>query len=576
MTTILGIKTPVIGRRRILAFLFIVGYAALVLGHYHDRFWQARGYGYFAHVAERILDGEVLHRDVQALHAGYVYFASALALRLFGDDLVSLKYPLVALGFLQSCLIFFLIAPRGTLPATAASVSLTSLSFVQYLNPTTHWYSLFLVIAIICALSWIPRQHRWRLELLGFLVITLALFRQLTGVIVAIGVLTYLLAEAPRAASGTDRKLARALIGFMFGGLAWYLITKSDAVGWLIFGIWPLAVLVLNFFTVAVANGAVLRLLIRFGLGGVIGVAPLMLYHVLNGSLASWFDDAVLAAVALTKFEFVRALSFGPFLILGMRQLIFFETISGVLNGLFWLILTLLPIVLGFLVLRRLRHGGKSGPVLHPLPFLAVFYAVVSVHTPSPGYLFFSTGLSLAAVLWLTAGGRSWRKHVPAVVACALSAIGLYYQAAQPYSRGLLGRFQGVRVEMVPSDGLDRVSLWITAASLAHYRHLVDLIQRETRPDETILAVPGSPEFYYLSRRKNPLRFSFLQFGILNDKELNATQKILERNPPKLVIYESKLPYNTIYILKLMDFIKQRYELLEKWSRYEIYRYPDE
>lgn len=41
----------------------------------------------------------------------------------------------------------------------AASVSMTALSFVQFLNPTSHWYCLFLLIAVICALGWLPREY---------------------------------------------------------------------------------------------------------------------------------------------------------------------------------------------------------------------------------------------------------------------------------------------------------------------------------------------------------------------------------------------------------------------------------
>ena len=79
-------------------------------------------------------------------------------------------------------LVFLLLLPRGVVAAAAASVSLTSLSLVQFLNPSPHWYSLFLFIVIVCALTWLPRDSRWRLEILGFFVITLFLVRQLTGV----------------------------------------------------------------------------------------------------------------------------------------------------------------------------------------------------------------------------------------------------------------------------------------------------------------------------------------------------------------------------------------------------------
>ena len=88
-----------------------------------------------AHVAERINRGEVLNRDVQDVHAGYINFANAMAIRLFGDDLLSLRYPLVVASFVQACLIYLLLIPRGVLIAVVGSMAMTSLSFIQFLNP---------------------------------------------------------------------------------------------------------------------------------------------------------------------------------------------------------------------------------------------------------------------------------------------------------------------------------------------------------------------------------------------------------------------------------------------------------
>ena len=150
----------------------------------------------------------MLNRDIQELHAGYINFANALAFRLFGDNLLSLRYPLFGMGVLGACLVFLLLMRHGALMAAVASLSFSSLSVVQFLNPTPHWYCLFLVLLIIAVLTWLPRDSPWRLEILGFLVVTVLLFRQLTGVLTAIGLLAYLLAEAPRQAEGKGALLS--------------------------------------------------------------------------------------------------------------------------------------------------------------------------------------------------------------------------------------------------------------------------------------------------------------------------------------------------------------------------------
>jgi hypothetical protein len=97
-----------------LAFAAVAGFAAVVLYYFHDRFWWGPSDGAYAHVAERILAGEVLNRDVQDIHAGYINFVNALAMGIFGTKLVVLRYPLMLLTFIQTCLVFFFLLPGAS------------------------------------------------------------------------------------------------------------------------------------------------------------------------------------------------------------------------------------------------------------------------------------------------------------------------------------------------------------------------------------------------------------------------------------------------------------------------------
>src|SRR4029453_14699153 len=55
-----------------------------LLWFFHRRFWYAPDEGNYAHVAQRLLAGEVLHRDVQDVHPGYINLLNGAAFRLFG------------------------------------------------------------------------------------------------------------------------------------------------------------------------------------------------------------------------------------------------------------------------------------------------------------------------------------------------------------------------------------------------------------------------------------------------------------------------------------------------------------
>ena len=82
----------------------VIIFNILILGHFHNRFWLPVDEGQYAHVAERILNGEVLNRDIQEL--GYINFLNAAALGIFGRNLVSMRYPLIA-DLLSLCSYFF-------------------------------------------------------------------------------------------------------------------------------------------------------------------------------------------------------------------------------------------------------------------------------------------------------------------------------------------------------------------------------------------------------------------------------------------------------------------------------------
>ena len=73
------------GRRWILPFVVAAGASTLILFHFHDRSWWPPDEGAYAHVAERILAGEVLNLTIQDIHAGYINFAKPLAFAKFGD-----------------------------------------------------------------------------------------------------------------------------------------------------------------------------------------------------------------------------------------------------------------------------------------------------------------------------------------------------------------------------------------------------------------------------------------------------------------------------------------------------------
>ncbi len=547
-------------------FLLAVLFSAVVLSMFHDRFWYGPDDGAYAYVASRILAGDVLHRDIQDIHPGYINFVNAFALKMFGDDVLSLRYPLVLLGVVQAGLLFLLLMSAGRLVALTGSAALTALSFVQFLNPTAHWYGLFLTIALISVLTWVPREVVWRTALLGFLLMTLVLFRQLTGVIVGIGVVGYLLLELPPAVRGGGR-VGRGLLVLMAGGLAAYALFKTTGVAAILYAGPAVGILVWQALKLRAGDGEVLRMLAGLAVGGIVGFLPLFFYHLAHGSLGDWYQDAVVAALGLTELAFIEQPSYAVYALFGAMQLLSPASFAGVVNGLFWVVLPLLPALLGIAVFLRVSGDG----MVHPLPYVAAFYTMVSLHFQIPIYLFYTVGLAVAALLYLTVEAAPRLRPAVACAAVGLVAVALFYQAAQPLSRGGVGIAAGERPAVVRAE-LDRAPVWMPAEDAAAYGDLVALIERETRADETILALPVSPELYFLSGRRAALPFFNSAIGVADYDALGDAIAALQAAPPALVFFRPDDKYNNFVSAGLMAFVKGRYDMWRRVGDTEVYR----
>jgi hypothetical protein len=551
--------------------LFTAITSLLILIYFHNRFWLPRDDGYYAHIAERVLNGEVLNRDVQALHTGYVYLANTLALWLFGHDLISLRYPLVFGGVLQAVLAYLILLPRGRAIAIICGLAITSLSVVQFFSPTAHWYCAPLFFVLVVAMG-CGYQRRWRLEIVGALIATMFLFRQLTGVFVSMGVLTYLLIHAavpPEQRSGTA--VARALLIILSAGLVFYLASKADLVGWAFFGAWPLALMLGAWRRVTIGNRATLVLLGRLAVGAIAAAVPLLAYHVLTGSVSDWISDSFIDAVALSGFEYQKAARYGRFLFEALVQLFNPHSVGTFLNSLYWPVLLLSPALVGAVTLSRLwrTRGGESLP--GPLPFLAVFYGLVAVHYQDPAYLYFVAAPTFAGLLWYAGGlGPGYRRAFVGL-ACLQAGIGLYYHAGQPISRSYAEVISGTRYGLVRSSDPALASLHLTAGDKKTYEAILGIIDRHSEPGDPILAVPADAELFFLRDRRNPLKYSFLPFGLRDERTVAQALDVLTRTPPRLVFHVPSLPYNTRETDRIMAFVRAHYTHLGSIREYEIY-----
>ena len=560
--------------------LCAVGANSLLLWFFHNRFWYAPDEGNYAHVAQRLLNGEVLNLQIQDIHPGYINFVNAAAFRVFGLDLLSLRYPLIFMAFTQAILIFILFYRSGRRRlAAVAAVSINALGLVNFLNPTSNWYSLFLVILIACGLVWIPRDSRIRVLVVGVLVGLLVLFRQLSGVLVCMGVVTCLLLEAPATEDQGQRGrpiAARLLIAIMAIGLGFYLAKNTDSIGFVLFGLCPLLIFGWLFTrTTTAKNSQVLRIVSELAIGGIIAALPLVLYHIVHGSLQAWMNDTLVSAIGLTKLPFMGLRLYGTLMVTGFTRLIHMRTFAELPNGLYWITLPLLAFVQGVVLLRFLTRDRMVSPMAYTVPVLATFYAIVSVHFQIPIYLYYTAGLSMVGLLWLISINKSRVQYVVVFAAILLSFVAVYYHAGQPLPGRFDEFFSGRRNITTLSNtesSIPRASLKIDADERQRYSAILKVIEAETTPNESIFALPTNAELYFLSGRRNPFRFYNTALGIRTPEQLEQVKQIIINSPPKIVIHHAADKYNTGYSQELVRLVSERYDFLGETSGFAVYR----
>jgi hypothetical protein len=545
--------------------------AIVIAATFYDRFWYAPDEGAYAHVAARILGGEVLNGSVQDVHAGYINFVNAAALALFGADFVSLRIPLAILTVLQALAIFFVLRSRGTIPAVAGSIAASSLSFVQFVNPTAHWYCLFLTTLIPPILIKLPAESSRRVLAIGLVVGLVAMFRQLTGAIVAIAAFAWLIFECPK--TGKRNWPLTFLLYGVAALLTLYLLKQADLAAIVLFGAWPVALVCIAAQRAYVAPREAVGIVGMFALGGTVACIPLLAYHLYHGTVASWLADTVLAALQIPQLPLIQRQSYATLASLAVPYLASWREPAAVINAAFWLVLIAMPAVNGALLLRRVSSATADGAAVLALPWLASFYTLVSLHYQISIYLRYVAALNAAAMVALAPPSKM-RSYGTAAVLVALSCTALYFHAGQSLARGLDGVITGARShELVPCD-MPRCHLQLDPRDAAAYRPVVEKIAARSREGDCILALPGDAQLYFITGRCNPTRFFNSAVALRTQADADALLSQLRSQPPAMLVHRPDDKYSTMFSAQLIASLAPLYQDTERSGEFVLYWNP--
>ncbi len=588
----------------------ILGSACVYVAWLMDRAWIPHDDGLLAQTAERILLGERSHTDFQDPYTGALAYWHALALRLFGVHLLSLRVMLFlsSLPFLAAtyAVLRRFLRPRWAAVATAGALVWGLPSYPASM-PT--WYNLFLAtLALLAFFRFLESgRHGW-LFWAGAAAGVSTLFK-LVGVFSLAGLLLALFfcsSWVGRPSGGVPGRSRWGSLLASGGALVYTLLlvrlvlsggaTVAQLFHYLLPGIGlGLGVMAANWLGPAggEAGGVLLwRRTLALATGFAIPIGMFALPYAVSGSLADlWHGVVVLpqrrlafasgqpfplrmllpslplfliAGVAVRGPErwrepALRVLSalLGSVLLLGSVDLAF---------GAAWYGLRALPtllVVIGLVAVAvRVRQVGDGGvpdrPVLMAASVFAMLgtFSMVQFPFTGPVYFFYVAPLlplAGAAVLALTSGPSPRRLMV------AVLSFGMLFGVTWVNRASILGLGEG-RFEARAEDrrlALERGRIRVSAEDKAVYEELVATVQAVTR-SSFIYVTPDAPEVYFLSGLRNPTPVFYDFF----DEEAGRTDRMLrtlEREGVNVVVLNTALRFSSPPPPRLVEALEARF-----------------
>lgn len=515
--------------------------------------------GPVAQSAERVLRGEIPHRDFDELYTGGLAFVNALGFRLFGTNLWTLRLVLFA-AFVAWLPVVFYVASRFVRPVAAACVGLLAVvwSLPNYPTAMASWYNLFLATAGIAALLRWLEDPRPRWLLLAGVVGGVSILVKIIGLYYVAGALLFLvygvqLSTRGASTDASDRRgyavfITVALMAFVGALLALvrshlqlsefvqFVLPSSLLCGLLIWQEWTGAGP-----TSRVRARELMRELVPFIAGTMMPLVAFLGVYARAGAVGELLRGVFIAPQRRLGFVAVHApapwtmlalVPFAAFVALVYRRRGLLSRREAVLVGLVLLLVlratggngalyrtvwfaarTLLPAlaIVGVVALARRRTVGAPALLNAQTMLLLAVTCVCSLgQYPYSTSLYFCYVAPLVVLLMAALYRHAPLPHRTAPIllvafftafailrtnATRLASMGAWYQPPPPLER----------------LAMDRGGVDVPATEARNYGTLVTKLRARAH-GEYIWASPDAPEVYFLSGLKNPTRTLFEVF----------------------------------------------------------------
>jgi hypothetical protein len=551
------------GRADLVALAVVWIASAVYVWPFIDRGWIPHDEGTLAQSADRVLQGEMPHRDFDEGYTGGQAYLHAAAFRLLGIRLTTTRTVLFA-AFLAFLPIPYAIARRVCSPPWAGLVAVACVawSVPNYFAAMPSWYNLFLAGAGALALLRHVETGRRRWLVVAGLLAGLSVVVKIVGLCFVAAVLLFLgyrERELSREGGGEEGEEGSA------SSIAYALLVTAGGacfVGWLalVFRSRSAPMDLLHFVAPGAALAAVVvaaewgprrgrgtlgsrltrigRLVLPFAIGAAVPLAVFVLPYVATGSVGALVEGVVgrpqrQVATARSSFPpfstLAWALPYAAVLLLpraprlGRRALVVLAAAGSILLAatLYWTAapdgylavwhsarsLDAVAVLAGALLLARVGGGMTPSDRQKLFLVLAVAALVSLVQFPfsAPIYFCYCAPLVALALAYLA---RSGPPSLLPVHAAALLFYGAF--AVLRMNPGYVFRLGWAPGGYVADArlGLERGGLRVPARDALVYGELARTVAANAR-GPWIYAGPDAPEVYFLCERKNPGRVFF-------------------------------------------------------------------
>ena len=609
----------------IVCLLTVWAIAAALFVSRIDRGWVPHDEGTIAHTAERVLAGELPHRDFEDPYTGGLAYVNAGAMRMFGVNLRSPRVLLVA-AFLLCIPAFYYSATRFASPVAAGATTLLAAfwSLPNYVAAMPSWYNLiFAVFGGAALLRFVDTSHR-RWLLVAGVCGGLSFLMKLIGLFYIAGVLLFLVLREqesvePASGNATDGASASSgdsvyrvvvLVGLLVFALALgMLVTRTPGIDFPLNFLVPAAALVaaLAWNEQRVSRGqysstsrfrALARVVLPFGVGVVIPVAAFLVPYILSGAVGDLVQGVFMAPtarlehVALAPLPWANAspvLAIVGLLVVARRA----DKRASMLLGLavaivgtyaVWraattpdtyraLLYAVVPLpVLTVVAVAAIVGRAGNRPSLRRQRLMIVggglaMFSLVQFPYAAPIYFCFVTPLLALAALAVISELELRSLAVPAALAATFVAF-----AATRVNPGFLyamGSFYMPYTSLTPLTMPRAGGLRVPLRSSQEYGQLVDAVRRhDNRTDAYIYVAPVAPEVYFLSGLRNPT--NTLNGFSGDDARTDRVLGVLRNKDVRVIALNSRPEYTSPVTGDLRAAVEREYPRAEGVGRFEV------